>query len=94
VKTIEAYGGDMKIDVLKIEDTEDGGAIVSFEVDRDMLHVIAANWLVTTIKDAVSDVIGDRAPPEVDPEEQDAANEAAEFANTDWKDSFTYPHER
>jgi hypothetical protein len=94
----------MKIDVLKIEDTEDGGAIVSLEVDRDMLHVIAANWFVNTIKYAVNEVIGDSAPPDVsseeglapypDPEEEEAARESAEFSNTDWKDSFTYPHER
>jgi len=40
----------MKIDILKMEDTEDGGAIISVEVDREVLHLAFEYWLNSVLQ--------------------------------------------
>jgi len=44
------------IKILNISDTEDGGAIVTMEMDRTLIHSIVNDWFVNTLKEAVNDL--------------------------------------
>jgi hypothetical protein len=44
------------IKILNISDTEDGGAIVTMEMDRTLIHSIVNDWFINTLKEAVNDL--------------------------------------
>jgi hypothetical protein len=47
----------MKLDILKIEDTPEGGAVLTMEVDREMLHMVFKNFIKRTIMEKVDETI-------------------------------------
>lgn len=54
----------MEIDVLNFEETPDGGAVITVELDNEFVQVILREWLTETIKKAVHE-IKDNGIPEL-----------------------------
>ena len=83
----------MKMDILKIEDTDDGGAIVTIEVDRDMLHLAFQQFLNQAIMEKVDATFIEAATREVFEEdelltESDQSTEEEFIPNKEWKESL------
>ena len=81
----------MKMDILKIEDTDDGGAIVTIEVDRDMLHLAFQQFLNQAIMEKVDETFIEAATREVFEEdelltESDQSTEEDFEIDKEWKE--------
>ena len=93
----------MKIDIIDIIDTEDGGAVVSFQVDREYLYMAFEQYFLQTLKEKIDESFieaatreifeKDELPSESDSTKEEGAGDRANI-NTDLVGSFGYPHER
>lgn len=93
----------MNINVLNIEEKEDGGAILEIELDQEFLHVILQDWLSTTLRRAAYEIpgIAPKTPellaeeglgPESNPSQEEAPGEPPEFPDVrrNWEDPYEY----
>jgi len=46
----------MKIDVVEIEEVDDGGAVITFEVDSDVLRLLASEGLFAVLSREIENV--------------------------------------
>jgi hypothetical protein len=97
----------MKFEILHIEDTPDGGAIITIEADRNLLHYAFEKFVNEAIMDKVDEILNSQAEartlveedgsaPIADSESKDLdqAVRGLDSGDIDWSGSFTYPHER
>ena len=69
------------INILKITDQEDGGAIIEFEIDKAARDMILSDWLLGVIANATKETLQQSSAPEVsekDGIDPEVAAEAAE----------------
>lgn len=64
----------MKLDILKIEETEDGGAIITMEVDREMLHMAFERFINQAIMEKVNESLSKAEAREVVEEDGSITN--------------------
>jgi len=76
---------DKLIEILDIMDTEDGGAIISMEVDRELLLSVFAEWINTAIKEKCDEVLSAGTVEEARAMvEEDGSAPDTEEENIDW----------
>jgi len=66
----------MKFEILHIEDTPDGGAIITIEADRNLLHYAFEQFLNQAIMDKVNEVLNGEAEARTLVEEDELPSES------------------